>query len=106
LGQHVSINKEKVRFAKWAEQPFSTEIFRITRVIKMLPRQVYELEDLNTMPMDDQFYEELVPVQVSKGKDTRLIKYCVNPLGTEFGKCSSTGKLTLRPVSLVSPRIV
>ena len=46
-GQHVRISKEKMNFAKGGEQNFCTEIFRITKVIEMLPRPVYELEDFN-----------------------------------------------------------
>ena len=46
VGQHVRISKEKAKFAKSAEQNFSTEIFRIVKVITRSPRPVYELEDL------------------------------------------------------------
>jgi len=38
VGQHVRINKEKMTFAKSAEQYFSTEIFRIAKVIERRPR--------------------------------------------------------------------
>jgi len=44
--QHVRISKEKMRFAKAAEQNFSTEIFRVAKVIDRRPRAVYEQEDL------------------------------------------------------------
>jgi len=47
VGQHVRISKEKAKFAKSAEQKFSTEIFRIIKVIRRTVRPVYELEDLN-----------------------------------------------------------
>ena len=54
-------------FAKGGEHNFSTEIFRIAKVIEGRPRTVYELEDLNTTPIEGQFYqEELTPVRVSK----------------------------------------
>ena len=46
VGQHVRISKEKIKFAKSAEQNFSTEIFRIIKVIHRTPRPIYELEDL------------------------------------------------------------
>jgi hypothetical protein len=66
VGQHVRISKEKMRFAKAAEQTFSTEIFKVTKVIERSPRVVYELEDLNGATIDGQFYrEELTPVRVS-----------------------------------------
>jgi len=37
VGQHVRISKEKMKFAKSGEQNFSTEIFRITKVIERRP---------------------------------------------------------------------
>ena len=43
VGQHVRISKKKMRFGKAAEQNFSTEIFRVTKVIDRRPRAVYEL---------------------------------------------------------------
>jgi len=58
VGQHVRISKEKMKFAKSAEQNFSTEIFRIAKVIERRPRPLYELEDLNGTPIEGQFYQE------------------------------------------------
>jgi len=58
VGQHVCISKEKMKFAKGAEQNFSTEIFRIAKVIERRPRPLYGLEDLNNTPIDGQFYQE------------------------------------------------
>jgi len=43
-GQHVRISKEKMKFAEGAEQNFSTDIFRITKVIERRPRPLYELK--------------------------------------------------------------
>jgi len=37
VGQYVRISREKMRFAKSAEQNFSTEIFRIAKVIDRRP---------------------------------------------------------------------
>jgi len=66
VGQLVRISKEKMRFAKAAEQNFSTEIFRLAKVIERRPGAVYELEDLNRTPIDGQFYrEELIPVRIT-----------------------------------------
>ena len=63
----MRISKEKMKFAKGGEQTFSTEIFRITKVIERLQRPVCELEDLNKTPIEGQFYaEELTPVRISK----------------------------------------
>jgi hypothetical protein len=44
--QNVRISKEKMRFAKGAEQNYSTKLFRVAKAIKRLPRPVYELEDV------------------------------------------------------------
>ena len=52
VGQHVRISKENMKSAKVSEQLFSTEIFRISKVIDRRPRPVYELEDLNKTPSD------------------------------------------------------
>jgi len=38
VGQHVRISKEKMKFAKCAEQNFSQEIFRIAKVKERRPR--------------------------------------------------------------------
>jgi len=67
VGQHVRISKEKAKFAKSAVQNFSTEVFRIIKMIHMTPGPVYELEDLNRKVIDGQFYEEeLTPVHITK----------------------------------------
>jgi len=47
VGQHVRFSKEKMMFAKSAKQNFSTEIFRIAKVIVRRSRPIYELKDLN-----------------------------------------------------------
>ena len=54
----MRISKEKMRFAKAAEHNFSTEIFRVAKIIDRRPRDVYELEDLNGTSIDGQFYRE------------------------------------------------
>jgi len=67
VGQHVRISKEKMKFAKGGEQNYSTEVFRIIKVIRRTPRPVYELEDLNQKVIDGQFSnEELIPVRITK----------------------------------------
>ena len=59
--------EEKLKFAMISEQYFSTEIFRISKIIYRTPRPVYERQDLNKTPIDGQFYaEELTPVRISK----------------------------------------
>ena len=67
VGQHVRISKEKAKFAESGEENFSTEIFRIAKVIPRTPRPDYELEDLNKQAISGSFYqEELTPVVVTK----------------------------------------
>jgi len=56
--QHVRIRKKKMRFTKAAELNFSTEFFRVAKLIERQSRAVYELHDLNRTPIDDQFYRE------------------------------------------------
>ena len=66
VGDLVRITKEKVKFAKGYEQTFSTEIFRVVKVIRRVPQPVYELSDLQDRPIEGQFYNyELVKVTVS-----------------------------------------
>ena len=75
VGQHVRISKEEMKFAKGSEQNFSTEIFRVVKVIERWPRPFYELEDLNRTPIDGQFYqEELTPVLVTKSTVYKIEK--------------------------------
>jgi len=45
MGDLVRITKEKVKFAKGYEQTFSTEIFRVVKVIQRLPQPIYEFSD-------------------------------------------------------------
>jgi len=58
VGRNVRISREKMKFAKSAEQNFSTEIFRIAMVLDRRPRPLYELEDLNGTHIEGQFYKE------------------------------------------------
>jgi len=75
VGQHVRISKEKMKFAKGGEQNYSTEVFRVIKVIRRTPRPVYELEDLNHKVIDGQFInEELIPVQITKRTTFKIDK--------------------------------
>ena len=66
VGQTVRISKEKMKFAKGFEQSYSTEVFKITKVIRRSPQPVYEIEDLQGTPIEGQFYnEELTPVVIT-----------------------------------------
>jgi hypothetical protein len=75
VGQHVRISREKMKFAKGGEQNYTTEIFRIIKVVPRTPRPVYELQDLNRKLIDGQFYEqELTPVRITKGTTYKIDK--------------------------------
>ena len=74
-GQLVRVSKEKAKFAKSAEQNYSTEVFRIVKVIHRSPRPVYELEDLNKRSIQGQFYhEELSTVRITKRSTFQIDK--------------------------------
>ena len=75
VGQHVRISKEKMKFAKGGEQNYTTEIFKIRKVVYRTPRPVFELEDLRGVEIEGQFYsEELVPVRISKQTTYKIDK--------------------------------
>jgi hypothetical protein len=52
VNDHVRISKQKVLFAKGCEQTFSTEIFRVAKVIQRKPQPVYQLTDLQDRPIE------------------------------------------------------
>ena len=79
--QHVRISKEKMTFAKAAERNFSTELFRIVKVIHRRPRVFYKLEDLNCKQIDVQFYqEELPPVRINSRTTYMIYKILDNSI--------------------------
>jgi len=56
-----------MKFAKGGEQNYTTEFFKIRKVVYRTPRPVFELEDLRGEEIEGQFYsEELVPDRISK----------------------------------------
>jgi hypothetical protein len=66
VGDLVRITKENVKFAKGFEQTFSTEIFRVVKVIQRMSQPVYELTELQSRPIEGQFYNyELVKFSVT-----------------------------------------
>jgi hypothetical protein len=56
VGDLVRITKRKVAFAKGYEERFSTEIFKVIKVITRAPQLVYELSDLQDRHTEGQFY--------------------------------------------------
>jgi hypothetical protein len=72
---HARITKQKVVFAKGYEQTFSTEIFRVAKVIPRVPQPVYELRDLQNRCIEGQFYNyELVKVTITTETDFKINK--------------------------------
>jgi hypothetical protein len=57
VGQQVRPGRGKKRFLKGAEQNYTTETFKVKKVIYRTPRLVDELEDLNTL-IEGHFYGE------------------------------------------------
>jgi hypothetical protein len=75
VGNHVRITKKKVKFAKGYEQTFSTEVFRVVKVIHRIPQPVYKLSDLQGRPIEEQFYNyELVKVNVTPDSKFQIDK--------------------------------
>jgi len=75
VGQHIRIGKEKVKFAKGGEQNYTTEIFKVRKVVHRTPRPVFELEDLRGQEIEGQFYtEELIPVRITKQTTYKIDK--------------------------------
>jgi len=71
----VRISKEKMKFAKGGEQNYTTEIFKVRKVVHRTPRPVFEHEDLRGQEMEGQFYnEELVPVRITKRTTYKIDK--------------------------------
>ena len=64
-----------MKFAKGYEQTFSTEIFRVVKVIQRVPQPVYVLSDLQARPIEGQFYNyELVKITVSSQTEFHIEK--------------------------------
>jgi hypothetical protein len=75
VGDLVRITKEKVKFAMGYEQNLSTEIFQVVKVIRHVPQPVYELSDLQSRPIEGQFYNyELVKVTLSPDTEFEIDK--------------------------------
>jgi len=55
VGDLVMITKEKVQFDKGYEQTFSTEIFRVVKVIQRVPQHYYKPTDLKDRPIEGHF---------------------------------------------------
>jgi hypothetical protein len=80
VGYLVRITKQKVAFTKGYDQTFSTEIFKVVKVITRVPQPVYELSDLQNRHIEGQFYNyELGKVTVSletKFQIDKMVRTC------------------------------
>ena len=75
VGDLVRITKEKAMFAKGYEQTYSTEIFRVAKVIQRVPQPLYELTDIQDRHIEGQFYNyELVKVTVAPQTEFEIDK--------------------------------
>ena len=75
IGDHVSISKERLPFAKGYTPNYTEEIFQVTNVDRNRPIPTYELKDLNGEDIKGSFYaEELVKVNVSPDTEYRIEK--------------------------------
>jgi hypothetical protein len=75
VGEHVRISKQKVLFAKGYEQAYSTEVFRVAKIIQRRPQPVYELTDLQGRLIEGLFYNyELVKVTITPDTEFQIQK--------------------------------
>ena len=86
---------------KGYEQTFSTEIFRVVKVIQRVPQPVYELSDLQARPIEGQFYNyELVKVTVSSQTEIHIDKIVRTRNKAVLNNILSSGEVTTRPSTL------
>jgi len=98
VGDLVRITKQKVAFAEDYEQTFSTEIFKVVKVITRVPQPVYELSDLQNRGIEGQLYSyELVKVTVSPETEFQIDKIVRTRNKTVLNNILSSGKVTTRP---------
>jgi len=99
--QHMLISKETMRFAKAAEQNFSTEIFKVAKVIAWRPRAVYEHEDFNQHAYRGPgLMEELTPVFITDRTSYKIDKILEKIVRLAIMNISSAGEVTVRTSSL------
>jgi len=95
------ITKEKVKFAKGYEQPFSTEIFRVIKFIQRVPQPVYEMSDLQARLIEGQFYNyELLKFNVSPKTEFQIHKRVNTGNKGVWNNILSSGKDTTIPSNL------
>jgi len=101
IGDLVRITKKKVKFAKGYEQTFSTEIFRVAEVIQRVPQTVYEMTELQDLPMESQFYNYLlVKVTVSPQTEFEIDKIVRTRNKNGIKKLLSSGEDTTSHLTL------
>jgi hypothetical protein len=96
VGQHLRISKEKIKFANVAKHNFSTEKFRIVKLIDTCPQEVYELEDLSGTTIDGKLYqEELTPVRINSRTTYKIDIIQTRGSDEAFQNISSAGEFTI-----------
>jgi len=65
-GDHVRIHKWKNKFSRGYQQNFSTEVFKIDKILDHLPITMYTLKDLKDETITGNFYAE--ELSIVKGK--------------------------------------
>lgn len=58
LGDHVRVHKWKNKFSRGYQQNFSTEVFKISKILNHLPVTMYTLKDLKDETIKGNFYPE------------------------------------------------
>jgi hypothetical protein len=79
VGQHDQISKEKLKFANGGEENYIVEIFSIHKVVRKIPKPVYEFAVLLGKNIEGHFYaEELSPVIDTKNTVYQIDKILCN----------------------------
>jgi hypothetical protein len=88
VGQHVRISKENMKFANGLEQNYSTEIFKIVKVIRRIPTPLYGLQDLNSTahPLTARFIRKKSPDSHLQKHRFKINKILSNGVQKAFGK--------------------
>ena len=89
IGNYVRIHKWKNKFTRGYKQSFSTEVFKIHKILDHLPITMYSIVDMNNEQIIGNFYpeelslvkgdryivEKVIKTQVKKGKKWFLVKW-------------------------------
>jgi hypothetical protein len=74
------------------------EVFRISKLLRMSPLRVYELEDLRGELIDGQFYgQELTPIEITRRTESLADKVRTPASDAAFASISSRADDTAPP---------